>query len=107
MRLKAIWVVLVLWVAMATIANASPERLQVSNPTSQIFFVSGLLQKTVEKSTVKLVQLVLRYPTEEQATDAFFKMVSRDFPEYSVIDHLINAEAEVKTPDCKPLGTNI
>lgn len=67
----------------------------VSVDAQQIFFVSGVMKKNGEDTTIKLMHSVVRERSENDALQAFVRSAVAQYPDYKMASVLATKEASV------------
>lgn len=88
------------FVLAIAVAASCPAIAGATDSVMQIFFVSGILQKTDEPTTVKLVHIVQAATSRAGAEAAFKHKVRKDFPGFNPIDTIATPQSDIRAPDC-------
>lgn len=92
---------LIVATSFASSAISADHFIRSESPGHQhAYFVSGVLKKNAEGTTIKLVHSVERASSEETALVAFVKKAATQYPDYRMLDAIVSPGDEtVASPD--------
>ncbi|ABE46872.1 hypothetical protein [Polaromonas sp. JS666] len=94
-RTFAMFVTLAAALTCSMHATANQDDQQATQ-SLQVFFVSAILQRADDATTMKLVHGVQSAPTSAEAELSFVKLIKSDFPGYSVFTMLTSSANSFK-----------